>query len=67
MAGKFTTRFLDEDFHVADKPPANPRIAAILATLVAHRQGQQTAHIQQTNGRDTSNWKWVGRWERMRR
>jgi len=67
MAGKFTTRFLDEDFHVADKPPTNPRIAAILATLVAHQQGQQTAHIQQHNVRDTSNWKWVGRWERMHR
>jgi acetyl-CoA carboxylase biotin carboxylase subunit len=42
-------------------------IAAILATLVAHRHGQQAAQIVQRGARDTSNWKWVGRYERMHR
>jgi acetyl-CoA carboxylase biotin carboxylase subunit len=42
-------------------------IAAILATLVAHRQGRQSAQIVQRGARDTSNWKWVGRYERMHR
>ena len=42
-------------------------IAAIFATLVAHREAERTANIVQRNERDTSNWKWVGRWERMHR
>jgi hypothetical protein len=42
-------------------------IAAILATLVAHQQTERSAHIVRRNERDTSNWKWVGRWERMHR
>jgi hypothetical protein len=42
-------------------------IAAILATLVAHRETERSATIVNRNERDTSNWKWVGRWERMHR
>jgi acetyl-CoA carboxylase, biotin carboxylase subunit len=42
-------------------------IAAILATLVAHRETERSANIVNRNERDTSNWKWVGRWERMHR
>jgi hypothetical protein len=42
-------------------------IAAILATMVAHREAERSAQIVQRNERDTSNWKWVGRWERMHR
>jgi hypothetical protein len=38
-----------------------------LATLVAHQETQRAAHIIQRGERDTSNWKWVGRWERMHR
>jgi hypothetical protein len=41
--------------------------AAILATLVAHRQGQQASQIVAPGERDTSNWKYLGRWERLRR
>jgi len=44
-----------------------PEIAAILATLVAHQRTERAAHIIRRNERDTSNWKWVGRWERMHR
>jgi hypothetical protein len=41
--------------------------AAILATLVAHRQGQQASQIVAPGERDTSNWKWLSRWERLHR
>jgi hypothetical protein len=42
-------------------------IAAILAAMVAHQQTERAAHIIQRGERDTSNWKWVGRWERIHR
>ncbi len=42
-------------------------IAAILATLVTHQQQQYAAQVVSANERDTSNWKWVGRYERMHR
>ena len=45
----------------------HPDIAAIIATLVAHQQTQRAAHVIQRDERDTSNWKWLGRWERMQR
>ena len=40
--------------------------AAILATLMAHQQGQQASQIVAPGERDTSNWKWYSRWERLR-
>jgi acetyl-CoA carboxylase biotin carboxylase subunit len=49
-----------------DQPP-NSEIAAILATVVAHQRDQQAAQIVRRGDRDTSNWKWVGRYERMHR
>ena len=36
-------------------------------TLVAHRETALSANIVNRNERDASNWKWVGRWERMHR
>jgi hypothetical protein len=35
--------------------------------LVAHQQVERSAQVMQRGERDTSNWKWVGRWERMQR
>jgi len=70
MAAQFDTRFVEERFSMDDaleSRAANLEIAAILATLVAHRQSEQNANIVRGNERDTSNWKWVGRWERMHR
>jgi acetyl/propionyl-CoA carboxylase alpha subunit len=70
MAGNFDTRFVEERFSMdqADEGKTDESaIAAILATLVAHRQGRQSAQIVQRGARDTSNWKWVGRYERMHR
>jgi hypothetical protein len=34
---------------------------------VAHTEAQRAAQIVRRGERDTSNWKWVGRWERMHR
>jgi len=70
MGGQFDTRFVEERFSMDDameSRSANLEIAAILATLVAHQQTERNANIVRRNERDTSNWKWVGRWERMHR
>jgi acetyl-CoA carboxylase biotin carboxylase subunit len=69
MGGQYDTRFVEERFSMdaaGDKDP-QPQIAAIIATLVAHQQTQRAAQIIQRNERDTSNWKWISRWERMQR
>jgi len=67
MAGQFDTRFLEERFQIGEESPKHPDIAAILATLVAHHETQQAAQIVRRGARDASNWKWVGRYERMHR
>lgn len=70
MAGRYDTRFIEERFsmQVAESiRDSQSEIAAIFATLVAHQQTRQAANIVQHAERDTSNWKWVSRWERMKR
>jgi acetyl-CoA carboxylase biotin carboxylase subunit len=70
IAGYFDTRFVEERFSMDEAEEGKetvPDIAAIMATLVSHRQSQQAAQIVRRAERDTSNWKWVGRWERMQR
>ena len=70
MAGNFDTRFVEERFNMdqaEDGRQDDRQIAAILATLVPHRERRQSAQIVQRGARDTSNWKWVGRYERMHR
>lgn len=70
MAGQYDTRFVEERFSLEAAEEGREdlsHIAAIIATLVAHQQTQRAAHIILRNERDTSNWKWVGRWERMHR
>ncbi len=70
MGGQYDTRFVEERFSIEEADEARedrPDIAAILATLVAHRQTERAAHVIQRNERDTSNWKWLSRWERLRR
>src|SRR6185295_9119843 len=66
ISGKFDTSFVEQYFK-PDVDPAklNPEAAAIIATLIAHNQRQQAAQIVGPNERDTSNWKWVGRYERI--
>ena len=70
MGGQYDTRFVEERFSMegAEEYRKNyAEVAAILATLVAHESAERSAQIVQRNERDTSNWKWVGRWERMHR
>jgi acetyl-CoA carboxylase biotin carboxylase subunit len=70
MAGQYDTRFVEERFSIteaAEGKPSQANIAAMMAALVAHRLGQQASQIVRRGDRDASNWKWVGRWERMHR
>jgi acetyl-CoA carboxylase biotin carboxylase subunit len=70
MGGQIDTRFVEERFAMDEGQEARQAlspIAALLATLVAHREIQQASQIVRRGARDTSNWKWVGRWERMHR
>lgn len=68
QAGEFDTRFIEEQFSLEEAQNGKhklPDIAAILAVLVTHREGQRAAQIVRRSARDASNWKWMGRWERM--
>lgn len=68
MAGVFDTRFIEERFSIHEEiNEADQEIAAIMSTLVAHHNQQVASQFVMKNKRDTSNWKWVGRWERMHR
>jgi len=71
MAGQYDTRFVEERFSMDDKDDgsqeSHAEIAAVLATLVAHQETERSAQIVRRGERDASNWKWVGRWERMHR
>ncbi len=70
MAGQFDTQFVEKRFDMETSGQARkpiPEIAAIFATLVAHENTERSTHVIQRNERDTSNWKWLGRWERLHR
>ncbi len=69
MGGQYDTRFVEERFSMnrPEDGSNDSEIAAILATLVAHQQIERSAQIVRRGERDVSNWKWVGRWERMHR
>ena len=71
MGGQYDTRFVEQRFsmplHEGEREESHPEIAAVFATLVAHNQNQRSAEFVMPNERDTSNWKWMGRWERMHR
>jgi acetyl-CoA carboxylase biotin carboxylase subunit len=69
MGGQYDTRFVEERFSMEEGENGKnmEEIAAILATLVAHQQTERAAQLVRRGERDTSNWKWVGRWERMHR
>ncbi|MCP4142154.1 MAG: acetyl-CoA carboxylase biotin carboxylase subunit [Chloroflexi bacterium] len=68
MGGQFHTRFVEEEFsmeHIAEGKETFPEVAAIIATLVQHEETERAAHVVRRNARDTSNWKWLSRWERL--
>jgi acetyl-CoA carboxylase biotin carboxylase subunit len=70
MAGQFDTRFVEERFSMDNLDEGKDelaKIAAIMASLVEHRQHQEASQIVRRSARDTSNWAWLGRWERMNR
>lgn len=70
MAGQFDTRFVEERFSLEsaqESVETHPDIAAIIAAVVAHRQTRRAAQLFRRSERDISNWKWLGRWERMRK
>lgn len=67
IAGQFDTSFVEERFALEEATDLRPEVAAVLATLVAHEQRRHAAQVVGRNERDISNWKWVGRWERLRR
>jgi acetyl/propionyl-CoA carboxylase alpha subunit len=71
LAGNFDTRFVEERFTMTtyEQSPKESDLetAAIAATLFAHRRRQLASQVVTRGERDTSNWKWVGRWERMHR
>lgn len=70
MGGQFDTRFVEERFSMDDSEDiktTNPEIAAVFATVISHRQLEHSAQIVRKGERDTTNWKWVSRWERMHR
>jgi acetyl-CoA carboxylase biotin carboxylase subunit len=71
IAGMFDTNFVEERFSMTtyEEAPQDTDLetAAIAATLFAHRQRQLASQVVMQAERDTSNWKWVGRWERMHR
>jgi acetyl/propionyl-CoA carboxylase alpha subunit len=70
LAGHFDTKFIEQRFNLEEAEEGiatHPEIAAIMAALLAHRHGQLANQVVQRGKRDTSNWKWVGRYERMHR
>jgi len=71
MAGQFDTNFVEQRFSMDtyedDPTRKDVETAAIAATLFAHRKRQLAAQVVAAPKRDTSNWKWIARWERMQR
>ncbi len=68
LSGRYDTRFVEEEFDMEEMVEGKetyPDIAAIVATLVKHEQTERSAHVVRRNARDTSNWKWLSRWERL--
>lgn len=70
IAGQFDTRFIEQHYSMEGADSARndqSELAAVVATLAAHRAAQRAVNIVKRGARDTSNWKWLGRWERLQR
>ncbi len=71
LAGRFDNKFVEDRFSMTtyEQAPSEVELetAAIAATLFAHRNRQLAGQIVNRNERDTSNWKWLSRWERVHR
>lgn len=66
MSGQFDIKFVEERFSMNAREAPHGMEAAILATLAAHQQSQRASQIVSPGTRDTSNWKWYTRWQRLR-
>lgn len=71
IAGKIDTNFVEQRFSMDtyENAPTDEDLeaAAIAVTLYAHRKRQLATQVVQPGKRDTSNWKWYTRYERMNR
>ena len=71
IAGQIDTNFVEQRFnmHTYEQAPTKTELetAAIAATLYAHRKRQLASQVVAPAKRDASNWKWMGRFERMHR
>ena len=67
MAGYFDTSYVETEFNLKERESIHELEAAILATMVAHEIGRRTSQFVAPGERDTSNWKWLSRWERLKR
>jgi acetyl-CoA carboxylase, biotin carboxylase subunit len=67
LDGNFDTRFVNDEvppFSGDQKDKNIPEVAALAAVLATHDRAHRSAIVIQRPKRDTSNWKWMGRWER---
>ena len=67
LTGNFHTKFVEDNFSMEEREATDHLQAAVAATLLPHRQGQQASLVVAPGERDTSNWKWLSRWERLKR
>ena len=67
MGGNFDTNFVENEFNMKDREAPDKLEAAVVATILAHREGEVLAQYVAPGARDTSNWKWLSRWERLKR
>jgi acetyl-CoA carboxylase biotin carboxylase subunit len=61
MAGQFDTTFVEQRFSMReDLPPEQARIAAIIATLVAHQESLRAGQLLRVDGgtEGANRWKW---------
>jgi len=64
MAGQFDTTFVEQRFSMReDLPPDQARVAAIIATLVAHQDNLKAGQLMRldSQGPGRSRWKWGAR------
>lgn len=67
MGGNFDTNFVENEFNMKDIEAPLEKEAAIIATILSHEQGEYLGQMVAPGSRDTSNWKWLSRWERLKR
>jgi acetyl-CoA carboxylase biotin carboxylase subunit len=70
MGGQYDTRFVEKRFsinQVDENQEELMKTAAIIATLVRHKRDQKAALIKRPDKKGVSNWKRLGRWNRMHR